>query len=345
MTSATRSAIRFASSLTTIISGSCTSRTCFSARIDWPSALARAFSCLRFIAASDRVRPPSPPASACVSDRRPVRRLSSALALALASLSPALPVSRRSRSVRRGAPVATPLVSAREAAASAAARSAGASDAGFAVTSAFFWARTRASSTLRASSSSLARSASTRSRSSRSFASISARRRSRSSSRARSSAARAATSPASRALAAASAFSRRSISASEIPAGRFEGSEATAAGEFGRGAAPPAAPAADGLGTTTRLRLVSTTTLWVRPWLKLCFTWPGRPPPRPPPTPRGFFPSLSLIRSRILPGNRIAVMPAQTVQSCGVPYHLVGKATRRKRAVYDMHAAESQTQF
>ena len=33
----------------------------------------------------------------------------------------------------------------------------------------------------------------------------------------------------------------------------------------------PVAPA-PGFGTTTRLRLVSTTTFFVRPWLKLCFT-------------------------------------------------------------------------
>ena len=63
--------------------------------------------------------------------------------------------------------------------------------------------------------------------------------------------------------------------------------------------APPAlAPlaagfAAPGFGTTTRLRLVSTTTFLERPWLKLCFTFPERgPPPR---TPNVFLPSLSLI--------------------------------------------------
>ena len=83
------------------------------------------------------------------------------------------------------------------------------------------------------------------------------------------------------------AFRRRSISASEIPAGRFDGSPAAAA--------PPPAPAglpAPGFGTTTRLRLVSTTTFLVRPWLKLCFTLPGRAPPR---KPNVFLPSLSLI--------------------------------------------------
>ena len=49
--------------------------------------------------------------------------------------------------------------------------------------------------------------------------------------------------------------------------------------------------AAPGFGTTTRLRLVSTTTFLVRPWLKLCFTFEGREPPRP----SVFLPSLSLI--------------------------------------------------
>jgi hypothetical protein len=57
-----------------------------------------------------------------------------------------------------------------------------------------------------------------------------------------------------------------------------------------------ALPAADwgvpGFGTTTRLRLVSTTTFLVRPWLKLCFTFPDLGPPR---TPKVFLPSLSLI--------------------------------------------------
>src|SRR5690606_11428125 len=94
----------------------------------------------------------------------------------------------------------------------------------------------------------------------------------------------------------------------------------------------------------TRLRLVSTTTLCVRPWLKLCFTCPERPP-APPPRPRGFFPSLSLIRSRILPGRGTADLPAQTVQSAGVPDDPVGQTSGCERAVYDMIARECQTQF
>ena len=52
--SATRSAIRIASSDTTMVSGNCTSRTIFSAFWPKPIAFCRAFSCLRFIAASER---------------------------------------------------------------------------------------------------------------------------------------------------------------------------------------------------------------------------------------------------------------------------------------------------
>ncbi len=142
-----------------------------------------------------------------------------------------------------------------------------------------------ASAFLRASASALAFRASSRSRSSASFASASARRRLRSSSRAFSSASRFAASSASRARAACSAFIRRSISASEMPAGRLDGSLVTAPVD-----APLAAP---GLGTTTRLRLVSTTTFFVRPWLNDCFTLPGRE--GAPRRPRGFLPSVSLM--------------------------------------------------
>ena len=54
ITSAARSAIRIASSETTMVSGNCTSRTIFSAFWPKPIAFCRAFSCLRFIAASER---------------------------------------------------------------------------------------------------------------------------------------------------------------------------------------------------------------------------------------------------------------------------------------------------
>ena len=42
--------------------------------------------------------------------------------------------------------------------------------------------------------------------------------------------------------------------------------------EIGFAAAPGPVCATPGLGTTIRLRFVSTTTFFVRPWLKLCFT-------------------------------------------------------------------------
>ena len=168
----------------------------------------------------------------------------------------------------------------------------------------------------RASSSSLARAFSSASRCSRSLASASSRRRFRSSSRAFSSASRWAASSASRALAAASAFIRRSSSASEIPAGRLD------ALVIPEDVAEPAAPvAAAGLGTTTRLRLVSTTTFLVLPWLKLCFTFPGREPA--PRTPKGFFPSLSLIVF-YFPFRR-AVSPSETRR----PFSLAASSTTR----------------
>ena len=61
--------------------------------------------------------------------------------------------------------------------------------------------------------------------------------------------------------------------ASEMPAGRFEGSPR-------RGPAVPAAPGAGatGVATTRFLAFVSTTTFLVRPCEKLCFTLPGRAP-------------------------------------------------------------------
>jgi hypothetical protein len=76
-TSATRSAMRLASSDTTIVSGTLTSRTTFSRSCAPPMAFCRARSCLRFIAASDFCRPPSPPASAWFSVSLPDRRPSS----------------------------------------------------------------------------------------------------------------------------------------------------------------------------------------------------------------------------------------------------------------------------
>ena len=93
-------------------------------------------------------------------------------------------------------------------------------------------------------------------------------------------------SSASRAFAACKAFIRRSISASVTPEGLALAVFSDACG------LPSILFAATGFGTTTRLRLVSTTTLLLRPWLKLCLTLPARGPPR---KPRVFLPSLSLI--------------------------------------------------
>ncbi len=104
-TSAARSAMRFASSDTTMVSGNCTSRACFSGFWPKPSALLRAFSCLRFIEASERVRPPSP-SSAAVRVNLPARRPSSPLLFEARSRSR----SSRSRSVLRGLEVAAPVL-------------------------------------------------------------------------------------------------------------------------------------------------------------------------------------------------------------------------------------------
>ena len=137
------------------------------------------------------------------------------------------------------------------------------------------------------SSSTFALARSSRSRSSVSLASSSARRAARSAARSFSSASRLAASSDSRAFAIARAFIRRANSTSEIPAGRFDGSPPIGLPVGPEGTGFPAL----GFGTTTRLRFVSTTTFFVRPWLKLCFTLLGRDPPRP----SGFLPSLSLI--------------------------------------------------
>ncbi len=289
-TSATRSAIRFASSWTTIVSGSWTSRTTFS-RLSWaPMERRRSRSCLRFIEASERCRPPSSLVNTLVRVSFPARRLSS-LTLALTGRVSTSFSRLREFAPKRAASSPSPAgrgaAPSRAGAGSTAGATAAAGGAAFARSSAALRAASSAALTRRSSSSAsaLARMASSRSRSSRSLASISARRRSRSSARRFSSASRSRVSSTSRALAACSAFRRRSISASVIPAGRRDGSP----GADVVLAAPPAC-----LGTTTRLRLVSTTTFFVRPWLKLCFTCPDRGPPW---TPRVFLPSLSFIWS------------------------------------------------
>ena len=118
-----------------------------------------------------------------------------------------------------------------------------------------------------------------------SLASCSALLLSRSSCRDCSSAIRSDFSSASRAFAACKAFIRRSISASVTP-------EGLVCVVFPVTCAPSKGFIVPDFGTTTRLRLVSTTTLLLRPWLKLCLTLPARGPPR---NPRVFLPSLSLI--------------------------------------------------
>ncbi len=275
-TSETRSVIRIASSATVIVSGRDTSRKTFSRSTDPPIAFARARSCLRFIAAIERWRPPSRPVNASFNVSLPPRRPASSSRVGLPLLASAARLSF-SRSTLRAAE------DGRENSVSPG----GASTGPLTASGAFFAALAfSAFRRLRSSSSAFALRLSSRSRSSASLASNSARRCSRSAARSASSASRFAASSVSRALDIAKAFMRRANSTSEMPAGRFDGSPPT-----GIAGPPVAGFAAPGFGTTTRLRLVSTTTFFVRPWLKLCFTLLGREPPRP----SGFLPSLSLI--------------------------------------------------
>ena len=242
------------------------------------------------MAASERWRPPSPVAWLMVS--LPERRRSS----------PPLPRCSRLSSLRSGARLVILPASARAAAACAAAGSS--SRAGV-------WALRAAA--LRSFSSFALASASLRSRSalrwasSASAASFSARRRSISSLRAFSASASCLARSASTAWAASSALRRRSISASVMPASLPE-RPAPEAAFLG---APP------GLGTMTRLRLRSTVTDLVRPWLKLWRTWlVSVPPPRSPsvlPLPL----SLSLMRYLTFP--RGAVPPIRRGRPAGQP--------------------------
>ena len=304
-TSAERSAMRTASSCTVIASGSWTSRTTFSLGAPDPIAWRRWRSCLRFMAASERWRPPPPPvASESVS--LPVRRLSPERSLRRAS-GRGSAGRRSSRSLRAPPGRAPPRGSAGEPGIPASATAGAAARA----------ARASSSALRRASSSARWRSASSRSRSSRSRASISARLRSRSSARARSSDSRRRSSSSLRALAIANAFMRRSSSASDSPPGRREGSPP------GRTAgADTAACVAPGLGTTTRLRLVSTTTFLVRPCEKLCLTLPERGPPVL--RPSGFLLSVSLMGGSI-PSRRPERrrLPCGGLKASGRPLPLV----------------------
>ena len=271
-TSAERSAMRLANSDTVIASGSCTSRTIFSRSALVPIAFCRARSCLRRIAAIDFCRPPSP-SKACDRVSLPERRPSSRPLLLRRSCSV-------SRSFLREVGAADFNVGRLT---SPSFLTAGAATADFASAAAFF-AESSRSLRRRVSSSVFLRAISSASRCSRSFSACSARRRSRSFWRFSSSAARVALSSASRALAACTAFKRRAISVSEMPAGRLL--DCVFAGFV------PGCTGVPAFGTTTRLRLVSTKTFLVLPWLKLCFTFPERGVPR---KPKVFLPSLSLI--------------------------------------------------
>ena len=289
-TAATRSAMRLASSCTVIASGTCTSRTTFSRSPEWLATRRLSRSCRRFIAASERWRPSSSVALAMV--RRPRERRSSS------------PLPRLRFSSTAGAlsptffgPTGRP-ASARAAIACAAAGSTGAGVASRAADGDARWSRCAASACSAAAaaarcswiSSSLAR---------RSAASFSARSRVSSAARASAASFSRWRRSASWAFAASTAFRRRSNSASErfgvVPPGR-------------PGCWPAGAP---GFGTRIRLRLCSTVTDLVRPWLKLWRTWLVSVPPLRSPSVLPFrSPSLisvipsSLSRGSLPPPNR-----------------------------------------
>jgi hypothetical protein len=203
--------MRLASSETTMVSGSCTSRTCFSAFWPKPIAFWRAFSCLRFIAARLRVRPPSPSSASGqrqLAGAAAVVNLGLGAAICRAVIALAVGLARGGRpglampghADHRRQQAATPGLGRvrlaatcgnhrclfrqqvqgagwrRDVPSTSALRAAARATASAA-----------ASTRTRSSSSTLARRAASRSRSSRSLVSISSRRRARSSSRSRSS--------------------------------------------------------------------------------------------------------------------------------------------------------------
>jgi hypothetical protein len=173
--------------------------------------------------------------------------------------------------------------------------------------------------------------------------------RARSSSRWRSSSARRAASSASRALAARSAARRRSISASEIPAGRFDGSPEMRCRVVSPHDAQPA-PGVPGLhhrGHHNALALGFDHDAF-RPAMAealLHLSGTGGTPPRP----RGFLPSVSLMRptypSWREPPSAAACMHAARPEPCRFLYNTRRESTSRKRGVYRTFAPEGQTHF
>ena len=259
--SAPFSAMRLASSCTVIASGTTTSRACFSRGWFCPAKWARrSFSRARLSAASERARAPSSSLNAVLTDSLPPRRFSSRSALRF-SVPPRLGffssrffsgrlTSGRATGVkRRGAGdgvVPLPCASASSATGSAASGSAGAGAGAGASASAlrFSSARRFSSSRARAFSSS-----------SRRRASSASRRRSSSASRCR--------------------RATRSCGVSAAGAGARLGVGFGAGGGGGAGSGAGAGAAASPGLPSTRRRLTSTTTLLVRPWLKVCLTSPA----------------------------------------------------------------------
>ena len=295
-TAATRSAMRLASSCTVMASGTLTSRTTFSRSPEWLCTRRFSRSWRRFIAAMERWRPSSSVALAMVSlpERRrsssPLARprfSSTAGTFSTTSSTSARsggrprrarpgPARRRGRSPRPGRPGAARRALAR-------------------------WAARASSSAFSAAAAAARCSWISRSFSARSAASFSARRRASSASRASAASRSRSRRSLSCALAASTAFSRRSNSASE----RL-GVVPTRAGPWPLAGAP-------GFGTRIRLRLCSTVTDLVRPWLKLWRTWlVSVPPPRSPSVLPLPVPSLlSIIPSLAFPAG---AFPRQSVR-------------------------------
>ncbi len=241
-----------------------TSRTTFSRSPVWLWTRRFSRSCRRFMAAMERWRPSSSVALAMVS--LPERRRSSS-PLARPRFSSA--AGTFSGTLANFGPTGRP-ASARAAWACAAAVSitsaAGRDAAGLAR-----WAALAASSACSTTAAAARCSWISRSFSARSVASLSARRRDSSASRASVASRSFSRRSDSCALAASTAFSRRSNSASDR------------LGVVPTRAGPAPLAGAPGLGTRMRLRLCSTVTDLVRPWLKLWRTWlVSVPPPRSP---------------------------------------------------------------
>ena len=305
-TAATRSAMRLASSCTVIASGTCTSRTTFSRSPEWLASRRLSRSWRRFIAAIERWRPSSLVALAMVS--LPERRRSSS------------PLPRVRFSSTAGTlsatffgPTGRP-ASTRAAATCAAAGSTGAGWASRDLGASVFFCATRAVTASASAAAAAARcSAISFSRRARSAASLSARSRASSASRAAAVSCSFWRRSASCAFAASTATRRRSNSASERP----EVAPGRPTGEV-----PAGAP---GFGTMIRLRLCSTVTDLVRPWLKLWRTWLVSVPPlrRPSVLPLRSPSLLSIIPSLAFPAEaflRPSRMPLRPETPPAVPH-------------------------